>query len=331
MGAGTTAPGSSEAGEGLLVISRLGLAARAVRSGAPGAWAGRGGAPGRGREARAVAVTGACAALTPDLAPGHLVVASEIRAPGRTIACPSAPLLAGVLRRRGFTVHCGPVVSTARSLRRAERARHRAAGAIAVDLGSPWLATASGDRPLAVVRAVVAAPASDSPLAVSAAVGAARACRLLARASGALAEWAGAVRPRRVLLAGPRASCAGVERAIDIVEIALERYGPPIYVRKQIVHNVHVVGELERRGAIFVDELDEVPDGARVVFSAHGVSPAVREQARDKGLDVVDATCPLVAKVHAEARRFAAGGHEVLLIGHPGHEEVEGTDRKSVV
>jgi hypothetical protein len=160
-------------GEGLLVLSRLGLAARAVRSGAPGAWAGRGGAPGRARDARAVAVTGACAALTADLAPGHLVVASEIRAPGRTIACPSAPLLAGVLRRRGFTVHCGPVVSTARSLRRAERARHRAAGAIAVDLGSPWLAAASGDRPLAVVRAVVAAPASDSPLAVAAAVGAA--------------------------------------------------------------------------------------------------------------------------------------------------------------
>jgi 4-hydroxy-3-methylbut-2-enyl diphosphate reductase len=128
-----------------------------------------------------------------------------------------------------------------------------------------------------------------------------------------------------VLLAGPRSFCAGVERAIEVVERVLEQRGSPVYVRKQIVHNTHVVSDLERRGAIFVDELDEVPDGATVVFSAHGVSPEVRRDASARGLDAVDATCPLVAKVHVEARRFAAEGYQVALIGHAGHEEVEGT------
>ncbi|MFI2235871.1 4-hydroxy-3-methylbut-2-enyl diphosphate reductase [Streptomyces chrestomyceticus] len=132
-------------------------------------------------------------------------------------------------------------------------------------------------------------------------------------------------RPRRVLLAAPRSFCAGVERAIDAVEALLEHRGAPVYVRKQIVHNAHVVRELERRGAVFVEELDEVPSGALVVFSAHGVSPQVRVQAEQRGLEVVDATCPLVTKVHAEARRFAARGDTVILIGHVGHEEVEGT------
>ncbi|MFI5067408.1 MAG: 4-hydroxy-3-methylbut-2-enyl diphosphate reductase, partial [Streptosporangiales bacterium] len=140
-----------------------------------------------------------------------------------------------------------------------------------------------------------------------------------------LARWAGAVAPRQVLLAGPRSFCAGVERAIQIVERVLEQHGAPVYVRKQIVHNSHVVAGLEQRGAIFVDELSEVPDGARVVFSAHGVAPAVRTEADRRGLTAVDATCPLVAKVHAEARRFAADGYLVALIGHAGHEEVEGT------
>jgi 4-hydroxy-3-methylbut-2-enyl diphosphate reductase len=151
------------------------------------------------------------------------------------------------------------------------------------------------------------------------------ALRALRAASPVLARWAAAAGPRRVLLAGPRSFCAGVERAIEIVETALDQHGPPVYVRKQIVHNTHVVAGLEQRGAVFVDELSEVPDGARVVFSAHGVSPAVREEAARRGLDTVDATCPLVAKVHAEARRFAADGYLVALIGHAGHEEVEGT------
>lgn len=130
---------------------------------------------------------------------------------------------------------------------------------------------------------------------------------------------------RTVLLAGPRSFCAGVERAIAVVERLLEQRGGPVYVRKQIVHNTHVVAELEARGAVFVEELVAVPDGATVVFSAHGVSPAVRIEAADRGLEVIDATCPLVTKVHAEARRFAARGDTVVLIGHDGHEEVEGT------
>ena len=132
-------------------------------------------------------------------------------------------------------------------------------------------------------------------------------------------------RAKRVILASPRSFCAGVERAIEIVEQVLEQREGPVYVRKQIVHNTHVVADLERRGAVFVEELDEVPDGAAVVFSAHGVSPAVRADAERRGLDVLDATCPLVAKVHAEARRFAGRGDTIVLIGHAGHEEVDGT------
>src|SRR5690349_20454125 len=130
---------------------------------------------------------------------------------------------------------------------------------------------------------------------------------------------------KRVLLAAPRGYCAGVDRAVIAVEKALEHYGPPVYVRKQIVHNRHVVETLEERGAIFVDETDEVPEGSLVVFSAHGVSPAVVRSAEERGLRTIDATCPLVTKVHREAVRFAKGDYEILLIGHEGHEEVEGT------
>ena len=132
-------------------------------------------------------------------------------------------------------------------------------------------------------------------------------------------------KPKRVLLAAPRGYCAGVDRAVVAVEKALEHYGPPVYVRKQIVHNKHVVETLERRGAIFVDETDEVPEGALVIFSAHGVAPVVHEQAAARGLRTIDATCPLVTKVHKEATRFAGEDYDILLIGHAGHEEVEGT------
>jgi len=131
--------------------------------------------------------------------------------------------------------------------------------------------------------------------------------------------------PRTVILAGPRSFCAGVERAIETVERALERFGTPVYVRRQIVHNRHVVAGLEARGAVFVRELDEIPDGATVVLSAHGVAPAVRDAAASRDLRVVDATCPLVAKVHHEVRRFHARGYQVVLIGHDGHDETEGT------
>ena len=130
---------------------------------------------------------------------------------------------------------------------------------------------------------------------------------------------------KRVLLAAPRGYCAGVDRAVVTVEKALELYGAPVYVRKQIVHNKHVVESLEKKGAIFVDETDQVPEGARVVFSAHGVSPKVHEEAASRQLKTIDATCPLVTKVHQEARRFAAEDLQILLIGHNGHEEVEGT------
>src|SRR5690349_1158693 len=130
---------------------------------------------------------------------------------------------------------------------------------------------------------------------------------------------------RAVLLAAPRGYCAGVDRAVITVEKALDLYGAPVYVRKQIVHNKHVVADLEARGAIFVEELDEVPEGRTVVFSAHGVSPAVHAQAADRGLKTIDATCPLVTKVHHEAKRFAGEDYDILLIGHAGHEEVEGT------
>jgi len=130
---------------------------------------------------------------------------------------------------------------------------------------------------------------------------------------------------RRVLLARPRGYCAGVDRAVVAVEKALDHYGPPVYVRKQIVHNLHVVRTLEARGAIFVDETSEVPEGALVVFSAHGVAPAVHAEAAARSLRTIDATCPLVTKVHNEARRFADTDYDILLIGHEGHEEVEGT------
>jgi 4-hydroxy-3-methylbut-2-enyl diphosphate reductase len=130
---------------------------------------------------------------------------------------------------------------------------------------------------------------------------------------------------RRVLLAKPRGYCAGVDRAVQAVEMALDKFGPPVYVRRQIVHNTFVVSQLEKRGAVFVGEVDEVPPGAIVVFSAHGIAPEVRRDAERLGLRAIDATCPLVTKVHNEARRFAAKDYDILLVGHAGHEEVIGT------
>ena len=131
--------------------------------------------------------------------------------------------------------------------------------------------------------------------------------------------------PKRVLLAAPRGYCAGVDRAVQTVEHALDLHGPPVYVRKEIVHNKHVVQQLEKRGAIFVEEESEVPEGKLVVFSAHGVAPSVHENSAARRLRTIDATCPLVTKVHVEARKFAAQGYTIVLIGHEGHEEVEGT------
>ncbi|WP_424991597.1 4-hydroxy-3-methylbut-2-enyl diphosphate reductase [Nocardia nova] len=152
-----------------------------------------------------------------------------------------------------------------------------------------------------------------------------RALCSLRAAAPALDRWSAATGEREILLAGPRSFCAGVDRAIQIVEQTLRRYGAPVYVRRQIVHNTHVVDELSRRGAVFVEELDEVPEGAVVVLAAHGVAPEVRHQAVRRSLRVIDGTCPLVSKVHAEVRKFAAAGKTVFLIGHAEHEEVVGT------
>jgi 4-hydroxy-3-methylbut-2-enyl diphosphate reductase len=275
-----------------------------------------------------VAVTGTCGALAPGLRPGDLVVATEVIGPGGDSAsCPAAPLLAGELRRAGFTVHEGPVATVTRLLDREQRERAAAAGAIAVDMESAFLLAGRAGRPgrPAIVLRAVSDTASQPLLRPGTITGGIAALRSLRRAAPVLARWAAATRPRQVLLAGPRSFCAGVERAIEIVDRALGGSTAPVYVRKQIVHNTHVVSGLEQRGAVFVDELTEVPDGATVVFSAHGVAPSVRAEASRRSLDTIDATCPLVAKVHAEARRFATDGYLVALIGHAGHEEVDGT------
>jgi 4-hydroxy-3-methylbut-2-enyl diphosphate reductase len=190
---------------------------------------------------------------------------------------------------------------------------------------SAWLGPAAAGRPFVVVRAMLDTPETELWQPRALAAGARRALDALQTVGAVLSEWARCVTPRELLLASPRASCAGVERAIEIVERTLDLYGPPVYMRKQIVHNRHVVADLERRGAICVDDLDEVPDGSTVVFSAHGVSPQVREEAGRRRLNVVDGTCPLVRKVHLEARRFAQRGYTIVLVGHEGHEEVEGT------
>jgi 4-hydroxy-3-methylbut-2-enyl diphosphate reductase len=273
--------------------------------------------------------------VAPDVRAGDIVVASEVRGPeGSVVRSPAAPLLAAAIRSLGLEsagpgsppvrVHLGPVATTDRLALGSRRRMLAAEGVFAVDMESSWLGTLA-NRPFAVVRVIV--DDAETSLYHPATVPRGRAAiNLLTRLVPALERWSDAISPRRrVVLASPRSFCAGVERAIEIVELALKQRGAPVYVRKQIVHNEHVVSDLERRGAIFVDELDEVPRGATTVFSAHGVSPAVREAAAARGLDVIDATCPLVSKVHAEARRFAEAGNTILLIGHEGHEEIDGT------
>jgi len=268
----------------------------------------------------ALVVMGTAAGLTGDLSPGDLVVASEVSDGSGTVPLPGADLLAAELRRAGLPARAGKIVTVPKLVKPAERARLAAEGYLAADMESAALAGAAEGRPVAVIRAV-----SDGGFGPGMVSGGLAALRSLRLAAPIAERWAAACRERTVLLAGPRSFCAGVERAIEIVERALELRGAPVYVRKQIVHNTRVVSDLEQRGAVFVDELDEVPDGATVVFSAHGVSPAVRSAAAGRGLSVIDATCPLVSKVHAEARRFAREGYTVALIGHAGHEEVEGT------
>jgi 4-hydroxy-3-methylbut-2-en-1-yl diphosphate reductase len=341
-----TAPGP---GDSLLLCAPLGIEARAIRRGLRGVRGGgqpprdQGGSGGdrppevtllrtgygtarAARQAGALShrpfgqmmIMGVGGGLSTELSVGDLVVGAEVG----PVTCPSAPLLAGELQRAGLPARTGRITTVDHLIRRSQRAALAAEGWLLVDMESAPLAAAAGGRPVAVIRAVSDTP--HHPLAGIVSGGLA-ALRSLRAAAPVAERWAAACGTRRVLLAGPRSFCAGVERAIEIVERVLERQGAPVYVRKQIVHNTRVVGDLTSRGAVFVDELDQVPDGATVVFSAHGVSPAVRAEASRRGLAVIDATCPLVSKVHAEARRFAAEGYTVALIGHAGHEEVEGT------
>jgi 4-hydroxy-3-methylbut-2-enyl diphosphate reductase len=220
---------------------------------------------------------------------GQAIVATELRLAGRpALRCPAGVLVAGELAAAGVPTALRPVRAHSPEVGEAHEPVFYAELGGGIGLG-------------------VAAPA-----------------RWRSAARRVLADWLAVTGERTVLLPAPRSFCAGVERAITAVEQALAQHGPPVYVRKQIVHNTHVVADLEERGAVFVNELDEVPGGATVVFSAHGVSPAVRHEADHRELAVIDATCPLVTKVHARARRLAGYGDTVILIGHPGHEEIEG-------
>ncbi|HEY3712869.1 MAG TPA: 4-hydroxy-3-methylbut-2-enyl diphosphate reductase [Amycolatopsis sp.] len=267
-------------------------------------------------------VAGIGGGLVPEVRPGDLVVADEVRGPDGAVPVPSAPLLAGALRQLGLTVHIGPVLGSDHVVTERERAELAGTGALAVDMESHRLAAAG--EPFAVVRSIV--DTAGAPLLRGATLGNGLAgLRSLRAAVPALTAWAAATGGRHVLLAGPRSFCAGVERAIDIVERALDRHGAPVYVRRQIVHNTHVVRQLQERGAVFVDEVAEVPEGSTLVLAAHGVTPAVRRDAAGRGLAVIDATCPLVTKVHNEVRRYSGRGDTVFLIGHAEHEEVEGT------
>jgi len=280
----------------------------------------------------AVAVVGFAGALAPGLRAGQVVVATEVSAADGSvppIELPSATLLATALRRTGLDVVTGRVTATPRLVDGAARDALAATGAVAVEMESPWLLEplvrgGIDVRHVAVVRVI-----SDTPhhrlLSPATVAGGTRAARLLPALGPVLQQWALALGPRRVVAASPRSFCAGVERAIAVVERALERYGAPVYVRRQIVHNTHVVRRLEALGAVFVQELDEVPDRSTVVLAAHGVAPAVRADAERRELFTIDATCPLVAKVHREAKRYGDDGYDIILIGHTDHEEVIGT------
>lgn len=348
-------------GSGLLVLAPLRLEARAISQGAPEARVLRTGA-GPLRSCRsvaelaasttsrsskaspvaanrrwagppitvapsAVAVAGLAGGLRGDLAPGTVVVADKvIDETGRLAAhLPSAPLLAAELKARGHETVIGTIAS-ARALVEGSRDREILAGfgAVAVDTETAWLLSRPWGVPTAVVRVIVDTPGRELR-SLATVTGGIKALGVLSRAAKVMDDWSDTVGAREILLAKPRSFCAGVERAIDTVLRSIDKFGSPVYVRRQIVHNRHVVADLEARGAIFVQELDEVPDASTVIFSAHGVSPSIRSVAKDRGLNVVDATCPLVSKVHAEVRRFSARALQVIFIGHAGHDETEGT------
>jgi 4-hydroxy-3-methylbut-2-enyl diphosphate reductase len=270
-----------------------------------------------------LALAGVAGGLDPELRVGQLLVATEVRAPDGTLVrtLDGAEWIAEDLRRTGLVVRTGPLVSSPRMVRHPrQRAELAATGALAVDMESAWFVDRVGDRPLAVVRSI--SDTSEHGVVLNGL----RAMASLMRIRLSLERWSAAIGDRKVLLAAPRSFCAGVERAIETVERAIDRFGSPVFVRRQIVHNAHVVADLESRGAVFVEELDEVPHGAVVVLAAHGVSPEVRAEAAGRcDLRVIDATCPLVAKVHHEARRFQEQDYRIVLIGHADHEEIVGT------
>jgi 4-hydroxy-3-methylbut-2-enyl diphosphate reductase len=333
---GVTTRASGPSQPRLLLFVPLAVEAAAIRGVTPGALVVR---TGMGREraeqaaqkaaalrADAVAVTGFCGALRDGLRPGDVVVATEVRAPdGTVVRCSPGPLVAALKALGIDNVRVGPIVSSESLVRGDERDALAANGALAADMESAWLAGGAAGRPFAVLRVVVDSPSRELSQVFATSAGGLKAVRSLRRAAPALSRWASATGERAVLLASPRSFCAGAQRAIEIVERALELFGPPVYVRKQIVHNAHVCATLERAGAVFVDHLAALPPGSLCVLSAHGVSPQVREEAAERGVRVIDATCPLVGKVHREARRFAGEGYSIVLIGHKGHDEVEGT------
>jgi len=273
-------------------------------------------------EQTAVALVGVAGGLAPELVPGDLVIASELRNTESTTSrnLPAAALLAAEFRRAHLPVHTGPLVTSPRYVSSGERLGLAASGALAVDMESAWVMDYLPKNPLVVVRSI-SDTSTRGPMR-----GGIRALGSLSTVRGPLQRWARACGKHEIILASPRSFCAGVERAIETVERALELFGAPVYVRRQIVHNRHVVEGLERQGAVFVQEIDDVPAGAVVVLAAHGVSPEVRRQADQRSdLTVIDATCPLVAKVHSEARRYAQQNYNLVLIGHAEHEEVIGT------
>lgn len=273
-------------------------------------------------EQTAVALVGVAGALAPQLVPGDLIIASELRSTESSTSrsLPAAALLSAEFKRSHVSAHTGPVLTSAKYVAASDRTTLASSGALAVDMESSWVMDYLPNNPLAVVRSI-SDTASRGPVR-----GGLRALGSLSSTRGPLERWARACGQHEIILASPRSFCAGVERAIETVERAIDRFGAPVYVRRQIVHNLHVVASLQRKGAIFVEEISEVPDGAVVVLAAHGVSPEVRRQASERStLLVIDATCPLVTKVHTEARRFAAQGYNLVLIGHAEHEEVEGT------
>jgi 4-hydroxy-3-methylbut-2-enyl diphosphate reductase len=265
---------------------------------------------------------GVAGGLAPELTPGDIIIASELRSTESSTSrnIPGSSLLSHEFRRARFSVHLGPLVTSPTYVASGDRAELAASGALAVDMESSWVMDYLPNNPLAVVRAI-SDTSTTGPVR-----GGLRALGALAQTRAPLVRWAKACGEHEVILASPRSFCAGVDRAIETVERALEQHGAPIYVRRQIVHNLHVVRRLETMGAIFVEELDQVPDGAVVVLAAHGVSPEVRREGAGRdNLTVIDATCPLVAKVHTEARRYASQDYSIVLIGHAEHEEVQGT------